>query len=257
MSNPVLYVFAISHYCEKARWALDLLRINYILEHLPPGMHRRVAKKLGAKRSSLPILKVGEQIIQGSSAIIDWAEANKAPNTPSLNTDDHNQLDLEGMDILHGDEIEKRLDAILGVHVRRYYYSEALVDYPQTVRPIFVGDLKPSQQLLTNLMWGIIRNLMIKGMDLGSAQGLESREIIEIELNWLDKLLEKDRQYLIGNHLTRVDITAASLLAPLILPPEHPTYMNVKHSPIVAIDCESWQERPSLQWAKQIYRKHR
>jgi glutathione S-transferase len=31
MSEPVLYVFAISHYCEKTRWALDHFGIAYRL----------------------------------------------------------------------------------------------------------------------------------------------------------------------------------------------------------------------------------
>lgn len=33
MKKPTLYVFAISHYCEKARWALDFFEVDY-----QPGM---------------------------------------------------------------------------------------------------------------------------------------------------------------------------------------------------------------------------
>ena len=68
MSQPVLYVFAISHYCEKARWALDYLDVAYKIRYLAPGFHREVAKKFGARRSSLPILEAGEQVLQGSTA---------------------------------------------------------------------------------------------------------------------------------------------------------------------------------------------
>ena len=56
MPSPVLYVFAISHYCEKARWSLDHHGIAYRLTCLPPGGHRQTANKLGARHSSLPIL---------------------------------------------------------------------------------------------------------------------------------------------------------------------------------------------------------
>ena len=162
MQAPTLYVFAISHYCEKARWALDYMRINYILEHLPPGMHRRVTKNLGASSSSLPILQVNDQIIQGSSEIISWAELNKAPGTVSLDPEPGPETNLT-FD-LNGMEIEKRLDDVLGVHVRRYYYSEALLDFPQIVRPIFVKDLSPLQQNLTKGAMGFIRSVRIKIM---------------------------------------------------------------------------------------------
>ncbi|MFT6045245.1 MAG: glutathione S-transferase [Arenicella sp.] len=34
-----LYVFAIFHYCEKARWALDYLQVDYQLLYLSPISH--------------------------------------------------------------------------------------------------------------------------------------------------------------------------------------------------------------------------
>ena len=132
MATPTLIVFAISHYCEKARWALDYLGVDYAVKHIAPGVHHQLAKKLGAPGSSLPILVLSGQgdqaFIQGSSAIIDWAEANKAADARSLAPQINQQQALD---------MERRLDDVLGVHVRRFYYSEALVDYPQSVRPIF------------------------------------------------------------------------------------------------------------------------
>ena len=59
MSDPVLYIFSISHYCEKARWAMDYLGVAYQLKIIPPGPHSAIAKKLGAHGSSLPILVLG------------------------------------------------------------------------------------------------------------------------------------------------------------------------------------------------------
>jgi len=69
--TPVLYVFAISHYCEKARWTLDYLGIDYELRHVAPGEHGQIAKKLGAPRTSVPYLSTGDEVIQGSADIID------------------------------------------------------------------------------------------------------------------------------------------------------------------------------------------
>lgn len=65
MKPPVLYVFNISHYCEKARWALDYFGIQHEARHVMPGAHRIIAKKLGARRGSVPFLQTDDGRLQG------------------------------------------------------------------------------------------------------------------------------------------------------------------------------------------------
>ena len=72
MSQNVLYIFAISHYCEKARWALDHYGIAYQPRFVMPGMNRAIARKLGAASGSLPFMQAGREVIAGSGSIIDW-----------------------------------------------------------------------------------------------------------------------------------------------------------------------------------------
>lgn len=247
-SNPVLYIFAISHYCEKARWALDYLGIDYELRYLAPGEHVQIAKKLGAPRTSLPFLRVNGQAIQGSAAIIDWADNATSRTEKRLTPAADREECLQ---------IEKRLDDIVGVHVRRFYYSEALVEYPKTVRPIFTRDLSPVKKLLISIVWRNIRKMMIARMDLGTEQGQASRDITEGELDWLDELLSDGRKYLVGDKLSRADIAAASLLAPLAQPPEHPTYTRIELPPRMARDVSNWEQRPSLDWVRDIYAAYR
>jgi glutathione S-transferase len=38
-----LYQFQFSHFCEKARWALDYKDLPYTCKNLLPGLHTRVA----------------------------------------------------------------------------------------------------------------------------------------------------------------------------------------------------------------------
>ena len=189
-----------------------------------------------------------QEFIQGSSAIIDWAEANKAADARSLAPQINQQQALD---------MERRLDDVLGVHVRRFYYSEALVDYPQSVRPIFTRDLTLLQRWLVTAAWGGIRKRMIKGMDLGPEQGMQSRELVVTEMEWLDGLLADGRSFLSGDTLSRVDITAASLLAPLVQPEQHPAYGDIQIGPKVAAACKQWEQQTCLQWTRAIYQKNR
>ena len=247
-SEVALYVFAISHFCEKARWALDYLGIDYALKFTPPGVHQLLAKKLGVPRTSLPIIVADGKAIQGSAAIIDWAESVASSGTTGLSTDQSREK---------GRQIEKRLDKVAGVHVRRYYYSEALVEYPQTVRPVFTHGLKMREKLMVLATWGVMRKMMIKGMDLGTEQGQDSRHIVDEELAWLDEILADGRDYLVGNEFSRTDLTAASLLAPLVLPKEHPVYAGMELPPQMAEDLTKWENRPTLQWIRKTYAAYR
>jgi glutathione S-transferase len=245
-ADPILHIFAISHYCEKARWALDHFGIQYRLQHVMPGRNRPLAKTLGLTSGSLPYLQLGTRAIGGSGAIIDWAEAQRAPSAAPLASADSAATALE-----------QRLDTLIGVHVRCCYYSDALRTNPASVRPIFTKDLPFVQKWTVTLAWSKIVAAMIKGMDLGERQGAESFEILKHELDWLDALLSDGRRYLMGDRLSRVDITAASLLAPLVTPAQHPVYANIILPTALARNIAPWRDRPILKWVERMYAEHR
>jgi glutathione S-transferase len=180
----------------------------------------------------VPYLVADGQLIHGSADIIDWAD-NATPSKNRLLTPDAGREECL--------RIEKRIDDIAGVHIRRFFYSEALVEFPNTVRPMFTRDLP----------------LPKKRLDLGTEQGQESRDITEGELDWLDELLSDGRKYLAGDEFSRADIAAASLLAPLALPPEHPTYDKVELPPKMAASVSGWEQRPSIRWVRDIYAQYR
>jgi glutathione S-transferase len=247
MATPVLYIFAISHYCEKARWALDYLDIDYRLQHLSPVSYSKFVRGLGVADTTLPVLVTDSLVLQGSGLIIDWAMKQDKSGTRSLGTD----LDNSGR------EIEQRLNDVFGVHVRRYYYAEAMFHQPQAVRQIFARGLRWQQKIVLRLAWSKICSYMIRGLDLGVEQGLESRQIVAAELDWLDGLFAGDRPFLCGDQFSRTDLVAASLLSPLVLPAEHPAYHDLQMPPGVASDLADWRDRPSLRWVRDIYRQYR
>ena len=225
MKPPVLYIFNISHYCEKARWALEYFGIQHEARHVMPGVHRVIAKKLGAKRKSVPFLQTDDGVIAGSPAIIDWCELHNPGKRPSL----------PGADPAAVRATEKRLDDVMGVHVRRFYYSDALLTAPAAVRPIFSNGLPI----------------------LGIEQGLQSRAVIEAELDWLDGLLADGRPYLHGDQWTRADLTAAALLGPLAAPKEHPMTAKAFFPAGVRQAMKDWEKRPTLQFVSRMYATHR
>ena len=227
-----LLVLAPSHFCERARWALDHAGINYREVRCAPGPHVVFAKRL-APDTSLPIFLTGTQVIQGSDRILAWTGISG------------NDPDLEG-----------RFERWVGPLVRRYFYSALLHDPSSNIREILLDGVPGPQALMGRLLWPLTRQRMVRAMEARSdaRPGLERQ--VEAALDWFDAQVV-GRQYLVGDHFGRADITAASLLAPLVRPAACPLYRQTR-LPFAAEDAlRGWRKRRSLVWVERIYAEHR
>ncbi len=243
-TSPRLITIGISHFCEKARWALDWHGVPYVEERWALGLHRVLTKLNGAKGTTLPILIDGKTVIQGSGKIIDWADAKVGACGGALTVADARK-------------IEERADARIGVHVRRLAYAAMLPSSGHLVKAELFRNLSPAQRVAGTVMWPVTRRLMIRALDISPRAASESRAILELELDWLDEHLSDGRQYLAGDRFSRADIAVASLLAPFARPPEMPAFQAMVFPPALAADCERWRGRPIMRFVKRQYRDHR
>lgn len=62
---------------------------------------------------------------------------------------------------------------------------------------------------------------------------------------------------MLGDELSSVDITAASLLVRLVRPAECPSDDGFSHPPRVAVVAAQWKQRPIMQWVLKMYAQHR
>ena len=248
MSQTVLNVFTISHFCEKARWAFEYLGVPHRVQVLAPGAHLQLARQHGLRRGALPFLITDTGCVQGSAEVVTWAEQAASSDAATLSTD-------ATRDTIAA--IESRLDDVVGVHSRRHFYSEAVLTQPKAVRSIFMMQQPVLQRLKLFAAWGTICKLMARGMDLGPAQREESRDILEREFDWLDGLLSDGRPYLAGDVFSRADIAAASLLAPAVRPPDHPLHGLFVSPPLHDADVARWSDRPTARWVCAMYAQHR
>ena len=69
-----LYEFSLSHYNEKARWALDYKGIPYHSEPVLPGLHFGKIKKLSGQTST-PVLQLPTEVVSGSANIVQCVDA--------------------------------------------------------------------------------------------------------------------------------------------------------------------------------------
>src|SRR5687767_9979548 len=82
---PVLWHLKVSHYNEKARWALDYKSVPHVRHAITPGRHPAVAQKLtGGRTFPVPVLD-GEA--SGDSTRIIAALERRHPDPPLYPSD--------------------------------------------------------------------------------------------------------------------------------------------------------------------------
>ena len=110
----VLITIPISHYCEKARWALDRAGVSYREQAHLQLIHWIAVRRAGGGRTA-PVLVCGDRVLADSADIVDEADA-KAPPGQRLYPDDQGTA-------AEVRALERDFDANLGHHGRRWMYD--------------------------------------------------------------------------------------------------------------------------------------
>src|SRR5262245_13279100 len=111
-----LITIAISHYCEKARWALDRLDIEYQEEAHLPFFHIPAVKRQRGRRST-PVLVSAAGVFPDSTQILGYLDRYASPSG-RLYPDDSSWREVS--------ELEEHFDEGLGVEARRFVYHYLL-----------------------------------------------------------------------------------------------------------------------------------
>ncbi len=114
-----LITIPISHYCEKARWALDRAGIAYREERHVQLLHRVAARRAGGG-STVPVLVTGSGVLEESNDILTWVDER----TPA----ERRLFPTESGSAARGevDALCRRFDDQLGPTGRRLIYVHVL-----------------------------------------------------------------------------------------------------------------------------------
>jgi glutathione S-transferase len=240
-----LYDFTFSHYSEKARWALDFKGVPYTPRHLLPGFHMRTTRKL-APRSSVPILKTDNAVIQGSTEIITFLDQTfpERSLTPPDPQDAASAL-----------EWEKYLDVEIGVTLRCWFYHHTLPDRDRALK-FLCTDATWFQRSLFALSFAPIRTKMTQLMNINAETASSAERRFALAFDRLDQALERG-PFLVGNRFSRADLSACSLLWPLCRPGESESEVEALLSPAVRALRKQLQHRRFYRWVIERYREDR
>src|SRR5579859_5847764 len=113
-----LITIPFSHYCEKARWALDATGVGYREDAHAPVVHWRATRAVGGK--SVPVLVHGTAVVLDSTDIALHVDALAPPARRLLPA-----LAGQRARVL---AIEDELDETLGIDARLLVYWHFLAD---------------------------------------------------------------------------------------------------------------------------------
>ncbi len=209
-----LYHLAISHYNEKARWALELKGVPHERRAMVPGIHRIPAPRIAGERTLPGLVDTGTDTRLGeSSPILQYLD--KHFPEPRLYPDDP-----EGRARVL--ELESYLDRHAGTAVRAFSYGH-LVDFPRALRARWEPQLSRGQHLLLVMTFPLVRRALRRGYSLTPDNTIRLADKIRRICDRLERWLEETGSgYLHGDSFGAADLTAVCLLGPLAQPPGSP-----------------------------------
>ncbi|MGE0483966.1 MAG: glutathione S-transferase family protein [Gammaproteobacteria bacterium] len=233
-----LYQFEVSHYCEKARWALDVKGLDYQVKNLLPGAHRRSLARL-APRTSVPVLVDDGEVVQGSAEIITWLDRRHAqPALTPVGAEDR-ALALEW---------ERNADRNVGVPLRAVFFAALLDDRALSTR-LFTAHGPWWGLAWYALAFPAVRRGLRRDLNLNESNVAAARERLEQSFTAAEQRLA-GRRYLAGPLFSRADLAWCALISPALFPPAAlPAHLQA------FIDAQ--RERPLFAWARDIYAAHR
>jgi glutathione S-transferase len=245
MDAPVLWHLKVSHYNEKARWALDYKQVPHVRRAAVPGRHRPIAKDLTGG-STLPVLVLDGEAIGDSTRIIETLE-QRYPEPPLYPVDpDQRRRALE---------IEDFFDEQLGAHVRLLVIHHMLPD-GKLMLGAFVPDLKGVRRLAARAAFPRLRPRLAADFAIDDASVALAYEKLRAAGERFRAELQPSG-YLVADTFTVADLTLAALLAPAVAPEQFPYPQPQRGHPLLAPLRDALAGSGLLDWTREMYARHR
>jgi glutathione S-transferase len=248
--KPTLWQLEISHYSEKARWALDHKRVAHRRRSPLPGMHIAVALWLSRGSSNIfPILQLGGRTVADSTAVLAAIE-ERYPDPPLYPADPEQRR--------RALELEDFFDEELGPYARQLVFYE-LINDPEVFAEVASQAVPGPLGRAKGLVGAYARKYTSLRFGADSESGARTaREKIVAAMDRLDAELEANGGgFLVGERFSVADLTAASLFYPVVEPPEGPLSPDTPSPPAFERFREELSDRPGFAWVEEMFRRHR
>lgn len=249
MPTLKLITIPVSHYCEKARWALDRTGVSYVEKRYLPVAHLLPVWLTGTGHM-VPVLLDGKRAVPDSTAILKHADALLPPERQLFPQDPSVRGEVEAW--------EETFDRQLGPATRRWAYFHVLPE-----RKMVIGVLRGAVGWLARLalpvMFPVVRRLIRIGYRIDPQSAAKSLQRIQTIFEQVNDRLRDGRAYLAGGRFTAADLTFAALSVPVLFPEESGAAMpRLGELPAeMAGIVDGLRRSPAGEFGLRMYRQHR
>ncbi len=247
--KPRLITIPISHYCEKARWALDRAGIEYLERRHIQAVHWFYVRIAGGGWTA-PVLKCREGVFPESADILAYADRQTVAKNRLYPDDPTICKEVQ--------ELERYFDDDLGPHGRRWMYYQIL-DCPDLVRKYNYTGVSSWEQRIFKPMFPVASRLIERYLDINPQTVSLSFERVQKVFDEIAARIEDGRPYLCGDRFTAADLTFAALSAAVVGPRQYgvplPTLDEFPKS--MAEDIRKFRAHPAGKFAMRLYETER
>lgn len=247
MDRLRLLTIPISHYCEKARWALDYHGLPYVEERHLQVFHYLRSFQLG-RGPNVPVLQDGKTVVKDSTAILKHLERYAAPGACLYPEPDRQVIE----------QWEDLFDEVLGIESRRWVYLHALQTPDQALRASTQG-VPRWQSAIAPLCYPLLKAYITRVLSVTEAHVSTGLERANAVIAQVDDLLRDGRPYLAGERFTAADLSLACMMAPFLMPPEYGVRLPQPDevSPAMRATIEAMRATRAGQHSLRLYFTHR
>jgi glutathione S-transferase len=247
--RPVLITIPISHYCEKARWALDRVGVNYQERAHLQVLHWIPVARAGGRKTA-PVLVWGDRVFADSAEIVEEASAKAPPGRGLFPDDPAAAAEVR--------ELQRDFDAHLGPEGRRWMYyclrgrRDIAIAYGCTGVPAW-------QRRALPFAYPVVARIIDRYLDVTPATAARSEAEVRTTFDAVAERLSDGRPYLCGERFSAADLAFASLAAPMLMPPEYgvPLPQPAELPPAMAATVRELRAHPAGAHALTMFREER
>jgi glutathione S-transferase len=244
-----LVTIPISHYCEKARWALDRAEIPYRERAHLQVLHRFAVRRAGGGTTA-PVLVCGDRVFADSADILDEADAHLPPDRRLFPEDPAEAAEVRALN--------RDFDERLGPHGRRWMYDgmrgqrDLAVTYGCTGVPAW-------QRRSFPLAFPLMYRVLDRFLEITPESVARSEAAVRATFDAVATRLDDGRPYLSGARFSAADLTFAALAAAVLMPPEYgvPLPQPDELPPSLAATVRELRDHPAGVHAMTMYRDQR
>jgi glutathione S-transferase len=247
--QTILVTIPISHYCEKARWALDRAGVSYVEHAHVQFVHQFAARRAGGGKT-VPGLICDAGGLSDSADILDYADAHAPPDRRIYPDDPAATAEVR--------QLEREYDDRLGPHGRRWMYhllrrrSDLASRYGTHGVPTF-------ERVMLPVLYPVVYAWIDRHLEITQETSDQSIAEVRVVFDEVADRLSDGRPYLCGERFTAADLTFSALSAAVLMPPEYGVELPpTDELPIAAAEVvHELRAHPAGRHALAMYRNER